>query len=110
MLPRHLPVLDGLRAIAVLLVLWSHVPNRTPGYPEWLEIARVFLEPGGLGVEIFFVLSGFLITRILISEQRNQRPVRFFLMRREVFEEVSGECAGVHVFLPCSPSWGSCPT
>ncbi|MFO1076473.1 MAG: acyltransferase [Planctomycetota bacterium] len=83
MLPRHLPALDGLRAIAVLLVLWTHVPPTiTPGYPTWLLWAHTILEPGALGVEIFFVLSGFLITRILLAERREDRPVRWFLLRR----------------------------
>lgn len=82
MQPRHLPVLDGLRAIAVLMVLWCHVPKDTPGYPEWLRVADFFLGPGGFGVELFFVLSGFLITRILISERQRGVPVRWFLARR----------------------------
>lgn len=80
--PRHLPVLDGLRAIAVLMVLWCHVPKTVPGYPEWLHIAEFFIGPGGFGVELFFVLSGFLITRILISERERAVPVRWFLLRR----------------------------
>ncbi|MBL8726685.1 MAG: acyltransferase [Planctomycetes bacterium] len=80
--PRHLPALDGLRACAVLLVLWCHVPLHTEGYPTWLLAARALVEPGALGVEIFFVLSGFLITRILRAERQDQRPVRWFLLRR----------------------------
>lgn len=49
------PAFDGLRAIAIGLVMIFHA--RTP----WL--------PGGnLGVDIFFVLSGYLVTHILLSE------------------------------------------
>jgi peptidoglycan/LPS O-acetylase OafA/YrhL len=81
-MPRHLPALDGLRGIAVLLVLWCHVPLVIPGYPEWLGKAYWLLGPGGLGVEIFFVLSGFLITRLLLQERELQAPVRWFLLRR----------------------------
>jgi len=80
--PRQLPVLDGLRAIAVLMVLWCHVPKEVPGYPDWLRIADFLVGPGGFGVELFFVLSGFLITRILISERQRAVPVRWFLLRR----------------------------
>ena len=81
-MPRHLPSLDGLRAIAVLLVLWQHVPLHTEGYPLWLEQARWLVNPGNLGVELFFALSGFLITRILLAEQRAGHQVRWFLLRR----------------------------
>jgi peptidoglycan/LPS O-acetylase OafA/YrhL len=56
-LPRHLPQLDGLRAIAVLAVLYTHfVPQR-----YWLFSTYW----GEQGVRMFFVLSGFLITEIL---------------------------------------------
>ena len=79
---RHVPILDGLRAIAVLLVLWCHVPPTMPGYPSWLGFAHWLVGPGGLGVEIFFVLSGFLITRILLAERARAAPVRWFLLRR----------------------------
>ena len=47
--------IDGLRALAVILVLLFH-----------LEIS--WFKGGFLGVDIFFVISGFLITRILLSE------------------------------------------
>lgn len=78
----HLPILDGLRAIAVLLVLWAHISPFTPGYPEWLLKVRFLHDPGIQGVDLFFVLSGFLITRILLVERQLGRPVRWFLLRR----------------------------
>lgn len=57
----YLPGLDGLRACSVVAVMLYHAD------PRWL--------PGGfLGVEVFFVISGFLITRLLVAEyQRAQR-------------------------------------
>ena len=67
---RHWPALDGLRAVAVLAVVVFHLG----------------LLPGGyLGVDVFFVLSGFLITSLLISEwdKRNGRiSFRDFYARR----------------------------
>ena len=65
------PALDGLRAIAALLVLFFHA-----GVP--------FLAGGYLGVDVFFVLSGFLITSILIIEFRSTGRIRFssFYARR----------------------------
>ena len=68
---QHLPSLDGLRGIAVLAVVVFHFS------PE--------VAPGGfLGVDIFFVLSGFLITSLLVSErERTQRiSLRSFWLRR----------------------------
>ncbi len=53
-----MPQLDGLRAVAVLLVLVQH-------YADVPIVRRV--GPGGVGVWLFFVLSGFLITRILLG-------------------------------------------
>jgi peptidoglycan/LPS O-acetylase OafA/YrhL len=54
------PDVDGLRAVAVLLVV---------GYHAWPA-----LVPGGyLGVDVFFVISGFLITRLIRSDLRNSR-------------------------------------
>jgi peptidoglycan/LPS O-acetylase OafA/YrhL len=79
---RHIPSLDGLRAIAVLLVLWCHIPPATPGFPDWLGWARTWVVPGNLGVELFFALSGFLITRILLDERERGQSVRWFLLRR----------------------------
>lgn len=58
----YLPALDGLRALAVLAVLFYH--------------ADVLWLPGGfLGVEVFFVVSGYLITSLLLSEYRANNSV-----------------------------------
>ncbi|HTV42772.1 MAG TPA: acyltransferase family protein [Candidatus Sulfotelmatobacter sp.] len=61
---------DLIRALAIVLVLLSHT---VPGGTEFpaLGVARYYL--GLLGVEIFFVLSGFLIGGILIDELYSDR-------------------------------------
>ncbi len=66
---KHLPGLDGIRAIAVSLVILYHA-----GLPL----------PGGTGVLLFFVLSGFLITWLLLEEAQNTGRVslRNFYIRR----------------------------
>lgn len=61
--PGRLPGLDGLRALAVLLVVFFH---------------QEVLGIGWIGVQIFFVLSGFLITRILV--QSKELPLSEFLI------------------------------
>ena len=54
----YMPRLDGLRAVAVFGVLVEHwIPN----------FAIRSVNPGGAGVTLFFVLSGYLITRILMD-------------------------------------------
>ncbi|MCA9796198.1 MAG: acyltransferase, partial [Candidatus Eremiobacteraeota bacterium] len=58
---RYLPQLDGLRALAVAFVLWHHL-SRGLWTTAWLAW-------GWFGVRLFFVLSGFLITRILVRER-----------------------------------------
>lgn len=74
------PELDGLRAIAVLLVLWVHLPPLALG-PEMLRLSAA-LQPGAAGVDLFFVLSGFLITRILLADRQAGLPLRRFMARR----------------------------
>jgi peptidoglycan/LPS O-acetylase OafA/YrhL len=50
------------------MVLAAHA-IRTAGYPEWLKPYSKYLWSGSLGVQIFFVISGFLITHLLLVEQ-----------------------------------------
>ena len=66
----YIPELDGLRGLAVLFVLLAHSP------------VTALHCLGGFGVTIFFVLSGFLITRILLHEKQQGVPLRAFLVRR----------------------------
>ena len=69
--PGTVPSLDGLRAISILLVLSAHF------------IASEVI-PGGLGVYLFFVISGFLITRLLLTEYKSTGDISIlmFYMRR----------------------------
>src|SRR5712671_5443110 len=61
----YIPSLDGLRAVAVLGVLVSHLAM-TGTRLDWIFFG---LPWGHLGVRLFFVLSGFLITRILLNHK-----------------------------------------
>lgn len=81
---KHLPGLDGLRAIAVLLVIVGHAAN-FPGFPAAVRKLLV-VNIAHLGVTVFFVLSGFLITTLLVGERgRNGRvSLRDFYARRTI--------------------------
>ena len=62
---RRFPVLDGLRAVAVGLVLLHHYWR--PGLTH--TPLDAVAAGGAFGVEVFFVLSGFLITHLLLREE-----------------------------------------
>src|ERR1051326_4629379 len=64
--PKQIPSLDGLRAISILLVIVAHVAI---SYEDHITL-RYWLDHGRLGVRIFFVISGFLITSLLLDEKR----------------------------------------
>jgi peptidoglycan/LPS O-acetylase OafA/YrhL len=77
----HLPALDGLRGVAILLVLVYHTIAQFPLVGLWrppVALARL----GWMGVDIFFVLSGWLITRGLIAERGASGALRAFYLRR----------------------------
>ena len=67
--------LDGVRGIAILLVVLFHLPMQ----PGWGGALGLTLPFGWMGVQLFFVLSGFLITRILISSK--EQPFGAYLRR-----------------------------
>ena len=73
---RHFGSLDGIRAIAILGVLWHHTMQ---------PVARLPLSARGfLGVDLFFVMSGFLIVTLLLREQDRNGDISLkkFYMRR----------------------------
>ncbi len=68
---KYLKHIDGLRAIAVLLVLFNH-------------LSYSFFTGGYIGVDVFFVISGFLITRIILNEYNSTSSFSYlnFYFRR----------------------------
>ena len=74
---KYIPALDGVRAIAILLVLVFH------WFPEGVGIN--ILPNGPIGVTLFFVLSGYLISNILMEQQTKAqffRSFKNFVIRR----------------------------
>jgi peptidoglycan/LPS O-acetylase OafA/YrhL len=79
---RDIPSLDGLRAISIALVLLSHLGG-TAGFPASHQTMS-FFALGTLGVQVFFVISGFLITTLLLREldETGTVSLRRFYFRR----------------------------
>ena len=78
----HVPSLDGVRAIAALMVMFFHFfQNLTPNN-SITSFLKTLASFGQTGVSLFFVLSGFLITRILIREKNSTYFFRNFYLRR----------------------------
>ena len=76
----RLPTLDGLRAIAILLVV-PHNLNLIATFGGTQPVVAA-LHRGWIGVQLFFVLSGFLITRILLDARDAPDYYRSFFVRR----------------------------
>ena len=76
-LPKHIPQLDVLRGIAVIIVMLYHAADLAPSLH-----ARAIVGLGYTGVDLFFVLSGFLITGILVRSKDQPNYFKNFYARR----------------------------
>lgn len=92
---KHYPALDGLRGIAVLMVIWFHslcsvasqcfvINQSVPELEFWYHIYYVASMFGHTGVDLFFVISGFLITGILIDTRNDKNCLKNFYIRRSL--------------------------
>jgi len=84
--PKRIPVLDGLRGIAILTVLTYHFAlfGIKFGASLWERVYQNIAAIGWAGVDLFFVLSGFLITSILFQSRHNANYYSAFYFRRAV--------------------------
>ena len=82
--PARLPTLDGLRGCAIVCVMLHHVAQygRLSGQGAVANIVAVTARAGWAGVDLFFVLSGFLITGILCDAKDGQHYFGHFYARR----------------------------
>lgn len=100
---QHLPSLDGLRGLAVLMVIAHNVQMFDPVPPGWTNQAiQMLFNFGWMGVQLFFVLSGFLITGILLDSRDEPHQWRNFMARRvlRIFPLYYGTLLVLFVVLP----------
>jgi len=90
-LMRKITGLDALRAIAVLLVIHAHWgPYGFNTYPNFTAFYKKIIPSGGFAVDFFFVLSGFLITGILLrskqetTHENRGQMLKTFIVRRSL--------------------------
>jgi peptidoglycan/LPS O-acetylase OafA/YrhL len=79
---RKLQSLEGLRAIAIIAVFFHHLKDNIPVLNLPTLYLRYYVEQGWMGVDLFFVLSGFLITGILIDTREASNYFSGFYARR----------------------------
>jgi peptidoglycan/LPS O-acetylase OafA/YrhL len=80
---RNIPSLDGLRGVSILLVMLGHARG-TRGFPSWFP--SFVTDHASLGVQIFFVISGYLITTLVLDEERKTGTIslKLFYARRTI--------------------------
>ena len=102
----HLPALDGVRGLAILAVLLFHFVAQTTSTNSFERVVNKVLNYGSLGVDLFFVLSGFLITGILYDSRSSPHYFRNFYMRRvlRIFPLYYLVLAVVFLVLPLVPA------
>ena len=82
----HIRELDGVRGIAALMVFFHHAFFANLDYSHWgdrpLPVVVAASKYANTGVDLFFVLSGFLITSILIQDRHSKRYYQSFYWKR----------------------------
>lgn len=91
---RHYGALDGIRGLAILLVFFYHYGDLSQSSSRLLRFVGHVKSSGWIGVDIFFVLSGFLITGILYESRNEIHYYRRFYIRRalRLFPVFYGVC------------------
>ena len=92
----RIPSLDGLRAISIGMVIFAHLC----GSRYFVSLVALRRDLGNVGVRVFFVISGFLITTLLLQEfaERGRVSLRMFYLRRSlrIFP-----CAYAYIAIAC---------
>jgi peptidoglycan/LPS O-acetylase OafA/YrhL len=99
---QHNGALDGLRGVAILSVMLYHFTGSYKGANPLLRLWSLIAGAGWMGVDLFFVLSGFLITGILYDTAHAEHRVRNFYARRalRIFPLFYGVLFGLLLLTP----------
>ncbi len=81
-LPAHFPAFDGVRCLAILVVMLFHFIQDIEHTQVVDRVTYYAFRMGWVGVDLFFVLSGFLITGILLDTKTRPHSLRTFYWRR----------------------------
>ncbi len=99
-----IPELDGVRGLAILLVLCFHILKRADYFTQnqLLHLISSTVQIGWVGVDLFFVLSGFLITGILLQTREDLNYFKNFYARRilRIFPLYFLIIGGIFLLLP----------
>ena len=78
--------LDGLRSVAILWVMFAHVSAASKWVAEdsYHKVFELIASAGWVGVQLFFVISGYLITKILLKGKGAPKQLRYFYLRRSL--------------------------
>jgi peptidoglycan/LPS O-acetylase OafA/YrhL len=102
LIERRLISLDGWRGVAILLVFVRHYFLTTNAHTWWIKELAGVASAGWIGVDLFFVLSGFLITGILLDTRGHKRYFLNFYARRtlRIFPLYYGVLFGAFALTP----------